>query len=73
MKFLPLIWAGIWRRKGRAILTLLSVLNAFLLFGLLQGFVSGIGSTVADTHADVLVTQSRISQLEPLLIRAGAR
>jgi putative ABC transport system permease protein len=66
MKFLHLVWAGVWRRPGRATLTLLSIVNAFLLYGLLQGFVSGIGSTVADTHADVLVTASRISQLEPL-------
>ena len=66
MKFLHLVWAGVWRRPGRATLTLLSIVNAFLLYGLLQGFVSGIGTTVADTHADVLVTASRISQLEPL-------
>jgi putative ABC transport system permease protein len=66
MKFLHLVWAGIWRRPGRATLTLLSIVNAFLLYGLLQGFVSGIGTTVADTHADVLVTASKISQLEPL-------
>ena len=68
MKYLHLVWAGVWRRPGRATLTLLSIVNAFLLFGLLQGFVSGIGSTVADTHADVLVSASRISQLEPLPI-----
>ncbi len=68
MKFLHLIWAGVWRRPGRATLTLLSIVNAFLLYGLLQGFVSGIGSTVADAHADVLLTASRISELEPLPI-----
>ena len=68
MKFLHLVWAGVWRRPGRATLTLLSIVNAFLLFGLLQGFVSGIGSTVTDAHADVLITASRISQLEPLPI-----
>jgi putative ABC transport system permease protein len=68
VKFLHLVWAGVWRRPGRATLTLLSIVNAFLLFGLLQGFVSGIGSTVTDAHADVLITASRISQLEPLPI-----
>jgi putative ABC transport system permease protein len=47
-------------------LTLLSIVNAFLLYGLLQGFVSGIGRTVAATHADVLITGSRINLLEPL-------
>ena len=66
MKFLHLVWAGVWRRPGRAVLTLLSIVNAFLLYGLLQGFVSGLSSTVADTHADVLVTASKISQLEAL-------
>ena len=66
MKFLPLIWAGIWRKRGRAILTLLSVLNAFLLFGLLQGFSSGIDHAIGETHADVLYVFSRVSILEGL-------
>ncbi len=66
MKFLPLIWAGIWRKKGRAILTLLSVLNAFLLFGLLQGFSSGIGNAIKETRADILYSFSRVSILEGL-------
>lgn len=64
MKFFPLVWAGIWRKKGRAILTLLSVMNAFLLFGLLQGFSSGIDHAIGETHADVLYVFSRISVLE---------
>jgi putative ABC transport system permease protein len=68
MKYLHLVWAGIWRRPGRATLTLLSIVNAFLLYGFLQGFVSGLGNTVAATHADVLVTASKVSQLEPLPI-----
>jgi putative ABC transport system permease protein len=35
MKFLPLIWSNLKRRKLRTALTLLSILVAFLLFGLL--------------------------------------
>ena len=66
MKYLHLVWAGIWRRPGRTTLTLLSIVNAFLLFGLLQGLVSGIGNAVAASHADVLITASKVSQLEPL-------
>ena len=66
MKFLPLVWAGIWRKRGRAILTLLSVLNAFLLFGLLQGFSSGINHAIGETHADILYVFSRVSILEGL-------
>ena len=65
MKYLPLVWAGIWRKPGRAVLTLLSVVNAFLLFGVLQGFASGLNHAVAETHADVLISLSRIST-EPL-------
>jgi putative ABC transport system permease protein len=66
VKYLHLVWAGIWRRPGRATLTLLSIVNAFLLYGLLQGFASGLDTTVAATHADVLITASKISQVEPL-------
>ena len=66
MKFLPLIWAGIWRKKGRAILTLLSIVNAFLMFGLLQGFTSGIDNAMKETRADILYTYSRVSILEGL-------
>jgi putative ABC transport system permease protein len=66
MKYLPLVWAGIWRRKGRAILTLLSILNAFLLLGVLQGFNSGLHNAAAGTAADRLYTFSKLSQIEPL-------
>ena len=37
MKYLHLVWAELWRRKARTVLTLLSILAAFLLFGLLNG------------------------------------
>ncbi len=37
MKYLPLVWAAIMRKPARAVLTLLSVLIAFTLFGLTIG------------------------------------
>ena len=64
MKFLHLVWAGVWRRPGRATLTLLSIVNAFLLFGLLEGFASGLTHAQAEAHADILFTTSRISTNE---------
>ena len=32
MKYLPLLWSSLWRKKVRTIFTLLSVFVAFLLF-----------------------------------------
>ena len=36
MKFLPLVWKNIWRKKFRTTFTLLSIFIAFLLFGILM-------------------------------------
>ena len=36
MKFLPLIWKNVWRKKFRTTFTLLSLFIAFLLFGILM-------------------------------------
>jgi len=37
MKWLPLVWASLFHRRARTTFTLLSVVTAFLLFGLLDG------------------------------------
>jgi len=37
MKYLPLLWYGVWRKPFRTLLTFLSIGVAFLLFGLLHG------------------------------------
>ena len=54
MKFLPLIWSGIWRKPARTILTLMKVIFAFALFGVLQGMKMGVDQAIADARADVL-------------------
>jgi putative ABC transport system permease protein len=54
VKYLPLIWSGIWRKPGRTALVLLQVAVAFALFGVLQGMKSGVDRSVANTRADVL-------------------
>ena len=62
MKFFPLILGALFRRKARTILTLLSVVAAFLLFGLLdsvRGAFASAGSNVAGV--DRLMTISKIS------------
>src|SRR5271168_1498320 len=60
MKFLPLIWAGLWRRPARSILTGLCIVIAFLLLGLLQGVNAGFARSIADAHRDLLVTSTRV-------------
>ena len=62
MKYLNLIWAALFRRKTRTIFTLLSVLAAFLLFGLLDSVRSAFASAASSiVGVDRLVTVSRIS------------
>jgi putative ABC transport system permease protein len=54
MKFLPLIWSGMWRKPGRTILTLLQLIVAFALFGVLQGLKTGVDRAIAKARGDVL-------------------
>ncbi len=66
MKYFPLLWAGLWRKRTRTIFTILSVVVAFLLFGLLQGVNAWLSNAVADSRVNRLYTVSRISFVEPL-------
>jgi putative ABC transport system permease protein len=62
MKYFHLIWAALFRRRTRTVFTLLSVLAAFLLFGLLDSVRSAFasaGSSVAGINR--LVTVSKVS------------
>lgn len=66
MKYLPLLWAGLFRRKTRTVLTLSSVLVAFLLFGLLQAVHTAFESGADTADARRLLTTARYSIIEPL-------
>jgi putative ABC transport system permease protein len=68
LKYLPLVWAGIWRKRGRAMLMLLQIASAFALFGLLEGVNSGIKQAIAQTHRDRLYIGSSVSLGDPLPI-----
>jgi putative ABC transport system permease protein len=61
MKFLPLIWSGIWRKPWRTVLIFLQVSVAFALFGVLQGLKTGVQHAVDVARADLLVVHSRLS------------
>jgi putative ABC transport system permease protein len=62
MKYFPLIWATLWRKKTRTIFTLLSMVVAFLLFGVLEtidyAFAHPSGGA---TGADKLITINKYS------------
>jgi putative ABC transport system permease protein len=60
MKYLPLIWSGIWRKPGRTILIFLQVAVAFSLFGVLQGLKSGVEHVVERARADILLVHGSL-------------
>ncbi|MGB8842571.1 MAG: hypothetical protein WCC64_16040, partial [Aliidongia sp.] len=66
MKYFPLIWAGLWRKKLRTIFTLLSIVIAFLLFGLLQGVNAAFERSISAAGVDRLIVESRIGFTESL-------
>ena len=66
MKFLPLLWSSLWRKKIRTIFTLLSVFIAFLLFGLLMTIRGAFSFGVDIAGLDRLVIIHKVSLIMPL-------
>jgi putative ABC transport system permease protein len=66
MKYLPLIWSGIWRRPGRTVLMMLQIVSAFLLFGMLVGVSASMRQAIASSHGDRLYISSSVSVGDPL-------
>ena len=66
MRYLPLLWAQLFRKKTRTVLTVLSVLVAFLLFGLLEAVQVAFESGADSADAKRLLTTARYSIIEPL-------
>lgn len=52
MKYLPLVWAGLWRNPLRTIFTVLALVGAFTLFGLLQGINTGFDILASSARED---------------------
>jgi putative ABC transport system permease protein len=66
MKYFHLIWAALFRRRTRTIFTLLSVLAAFLLFGMLDAVRAAFNAPPSAAGVSRLVVSSRISIIQPL-------
>jgi putative ABC transport system permease protein len=68
MKYLHLVWAALFRSKTRTFLTLLSVVTAFLLFGMLDSVRVAFNSSANVEGYDRLITTSKLSITQSLPI-----
>ncbi|MGD9903601.1 MAG: ABC transporter permease [Vicinamibacterales bacterium] len=66
MKYLPLLWSSLWRKKVRTVFTLLSIFVAFLLFGLLMTIRQAFTFGVEIAGLDRLVLIHKVSLIMPL-------
>ena len=73
MKYFSLVWAQLFRSRTRTLLTLLSVVAAFLLFGMLDSVRVAFMSGGSVEGANRLITASRLSITQSLPIRLDAQ
>ncbi len=73
MKFLPLVWCNLKRKKARTLLTVLSVLVAFVLFGFLCSIKQALTGGVQMAGADRLVVRQKVSIIQLLPVSYKAR
>jgi putative ABC transport system permease protein len=73
MKYLSLIWAQLFRSKTRTLLTLLSVVAAFLLFGMLDSVRVAFNSGGSVEGVNRLIVASRLSITQSLPVNLEAQ
>jgi putative ABC transport system permease protein len=66
MKFWPLLWSSLKRRKARTIFTLLSIVVAFVLFAYLAAVRVAFSAGVDVAAAERLFTTHKVSLIQPL-------
>ncbi|HMB74646.1 MAG TPA: FtsX-like permease family protein [Gammaproteobacteria bacterium] len=71
-KFLPLVWASLWRKPTRTILTTFSLVAAFLLFGVLDPIAQVFEGSTGNAVANRLVVSPRHSTSDMLPVRYSA-
>jgi len=69
MKYLSLVWAQLFRSRTRTLLTLFSIIVAFLLFGMLDSVRVAFNSGGSVDGANRLVVASRLSITQSLPVR----
>jgi putative ABC transport system permease protein len=73
MKFLHLVWCNLKRKKLRTSLTLLSIVVAFILFGVLSAIQQALVGGVELAGADRLIVRQKVSIINLLPISYEAR
>ena len=73
MKFLPLLWSSLLRRKLRTVFTLLSIAVAFTLFGVLMATRTAFSAGVTVAGAERLVMLDKVSMVNALPLRYRAQ
>ena len=66
MKFFPLIWSNLKRKKTRTALTLLSIVVAFVLFGFLSAIKQALTGGVDIAGANRLIVRHKVSIIQLL-------
>jgi len=66
LKYLPLVLAGLWRKPTRTILTFLSIVVAFVLFGILSAIDAGFTHALDAARLDRLFADPRFGGLMPI-------
>jgi putative ABC transport system permease protein len=66
MKYLYLVWSNLMRKKLRTLLTLLSILVAFLLFGYLGAIRQGFSAGIDVAGLDRLIVRHKVSIIQLL-------
>jgi putative ABC transport system permease protein len=66
MKFLYLVWSNLKRKKLRTSLTMLSIIVAFILFGLLSSIKMALTGGVSMEGANRLITRHKVSLIQLL-------
>jgi putative ABC transport system permease protein len=66
MKYFVLIWAGIWRKRARTVLTLLSIVTAFMLYGMLHGVTAGLDDAIDQMSVTRLRVMNRVNIIDSL-------
>jgi putative ABC transport system permease protein len=73
MKFLPLLWSNLKRKKTRTVLTLLSIVVAFILFGFLSAIKQALTGGVTMAGANRLIVRHKVSIIQFLPASYQAR